>query len=210
MSQMGRRVGVGIPAGLIGLAMAAVSVVHADVKITLRNGRAIIADTCREQGALYHCQRENGQFDIPKTDIVKMQQGTFSSPSESAVKADEPGEGRDKTEAAQETKTALETKAAAGAAAGKAAAATQEQDKRIDTLEMQRALLAAERDKLMQDREKLHEEVKAAGMIRSREILDSLQKKIEEMDTRVKDFNVKVEQLNSQISALQAELKKKW
>jgi len=41
-----------------------------EVKVTLNNGREIIADSCRETGGRLVCEKMGGSFEIEKKDIL--------------------------------------------------------------------------------------------------------------------------------------------
>jgi len=86
---------------------------------------------------------------------------------------------------------------------------TPEQAERMAGIEKKRAEFEAEREKLVKEREQLREEVKAAGVIHSRDKSEDIQKKINSLDARINTFNDQVNKLNKEISSLSNEPRKK-
>src|SRR5512135_2762062 len=60
------------------------SVSYADIKVTLTNGREIIADSCEWEGGRLVCTKMGGTFDIEKQDVAgvkEIKSGGYEPPS---------------------------------------------------------------------------------------------------------------------------------
>lgn len=177
------------------------------VKITLKNGRSIIADSCRDVDGKLLCVVSGGSMQIDRRDIadtrdVKIERrALIDAPANDAVA----GEQKKEEDKPAEKIRIEGDKGPARTVGG----LTAEQTRRYDELEKTRAELATGREKLINDREELLQEVKDAGIIRSREKLDAIQQKIKALDQRIKGFNEQVNKLNEEIPTLSAEGQKK-
>ena len=179
-----------------------------EVKISLRNGREMMADSCRETKDRLICEKMGGTFEFDKAEIIKTENitierstSTLDSPPDTPVPVPE----REKPKAGGNGKT--DAKANADAKIG---GLTPEQAKRIAEIEKKRSEFTIEREKLMQERQQLHEEVKAAGVISSgSEKYGEIQKKISDLDARINTFNDQVNKLNEEMSVLSNEPRKK-
>ena len=179
-----------------------------EVKISLRNGREMMADSCRETKDRLICEKMGGTFEFDKAEIIKTENitierstSTLDSPPDTPVPVPE----REKPKAGGNGKT--DAKANADAKIG---GLTPEQAKRIAEIEKKRSEFTIEREKLMQERQQLHEEVKAAGVISSgSEKYGEIQKKISDLDARINTFNDQVNKLNEEMSGLSNEPRKK-
>jgi chromosome segregation ATPase len=185
--------------GLFVLPLTAMS----EVRVSLKNGRSMIADYCREAGARLVCDMEGGTVEFNRQDIesirdVKLQRRdvTASPPDEAAAEERKKDEEKPVENARTEGKNSR-TKTVGNL--------TAEQTRKYDELEKRRSELVADREKLITDREKLLQEVKDTGIIRSKEKLDAIQQKINALDHRIKDFNEQVNKLNEEISSLTSE-----
>ena len=179
----------------------------AEVKITLKNGRFVIVESCREAGGQLVCDMEGGTVELNRQDIesireVKIERRAVLNSLSDDAAANE--QNKDKEQPAEKVKSEGGT-----APAKTFGGLTAEQMKKYDELEKRRSDFAADREKLIKDREELEAEVKGAGIIRSREKLDSIQQKINALDERIRSFNEKVNKLNEEITALSAEGQKK-
>ena len=164
-----------------------------EVKITLRNGREIIAVRCTDSAGKLNCEKSDGTFRIDKKDVLNMKKITIErreAVEEEAPAAPSP-DGKKDEPSIEAGKTG--EKAAAKAPVG-------EQEKRLAELNAKRAAYEAEREALSKEREELREEVKAAGMIYNQERYLYFQQKLNDMDVRIKAFNEKVDKLNEEIA----------
>ena len=179
-----------------------------EVKISLRNGREMMADSCRETKDRLICEKMGGTFEFDKAEIIKTENITIersTSTLDSPPDTPAPVLEREQPKAGGNGKT--DAKANADAKIG---GLTPEQAKRIAEIEKKRSEFTIEREKLMQERQQLHEEVKAAGVIRSgSEKYGEIQKKISDLDARINTFNDQVNKLNEEMSVLSNEPRKK-
>ena len=179
-----------------------------EVKISLRNGREMMADSCRETKDRLICEKMGGTFEFDKAEIIKTENITIersTSTLDSPPDTPAPVLEREKPKAGENGRT--DAKANADAKIG---GLTPEQAKRIAEIEKKRSEFTIEREKLMQERQQLHEEVKAAGVIRSgSEKYGEIQKKISDLDARINTFNDQVNKLNEEMSVLSNEPRKK-
>lgn len=179
----------------------------AEVKITLKNGRSAIVESCREAGGKLICDMEGGTVELNRQDIESIRQVKIERRSISATPQDEAATGEQKKDAEKpDEKVKSEGENGPAKTVG---GLTAEQMNKYDELEKRRADYAADREKLIKDREELEAEVKSTGIIRSREKLDAIQQKINALDERIKVFNDKVNKLNEEITTLSAEGQKK-
>jgi len=172
-----------------------------EVKVTLKNGRVIIADSCAEAEGKLTCDKSDGTFKIDKKDILDMKTITIErrrpveEPVPVASSPDQKIEGPKGVETGKADEKAAE-RPPAGAPAG-------EQEKRLAEIRAKRLAYEADREILIKEREQLHEEVKTAGVISTTAKYQYFQQKINDLDVRIKAFNDKVNKLNEEISGLE-------
>lgn len=147
----------------------------------------------------------------PAKDLLSVQEKPESSMQASGLpdsrKADEP-------------KAAVEAQPAAGTAAetdkkdesGKTAAGTPaqpedgniikgltpDQIKRLDEINERKAVLKPERERLIREREQLHEDVRNSGVVRFQEQIDAIARRITDLEARINGFNEEVKKLNEE------------
>jgi len=178
-----------------------------EVKITLKNGREIIADKCTDSEGRLTCYKNDGTFRIEKKDVLDMKNITIERrlPVEEPAPADlSPEQKKEEPKDAETFKTG--EKAAAKPPEG---APVGEQEKRLAEIRAKRVAYEADRETLTKEREQLHEEVKAAGIIDNPGKYQYFQQKIHDLDVRIKAFNEKVNQLNEEIAVLENAPQKK-
>jgi hypothetical protein len=172
------------------------------VMITLKSGRVIIADACREFGSQLRCDLPNGAVEVERRDIesikeIKIMQRfaveaqPIASTAAGADKKDESG------------KTAAHANVPAQSGNGRLTSSlTPEQVKRLDQIVERKTILQPEREPLIKEREQLHEDVKNMGMIRKQSQYDDLKKRISDLETKINGFNDEVKRLNEEESRL--------
>jgi len=166
------------------------------VRITLKNGRSITADFCREVSGKYICMVSGGRMEIDRKEIasireVKLQGISSIDPSgdSSDAKADE-GKAADKISAGANS---------AEPGAGKMTRGlTPEQMKRLDEITAKKEIMKPERERLIKEREQLHEDVKNTGMIWSQSQFDGIKKRIADLETTIVNFNDDIKKLNEE------------
>lgn len=180
----------------------------AEVKVTLKNGREIIADSCREAKGKLICEKIGGSFELEKMDVLDFRRTTIryvEMPENSAAEPDSATEGQ--KEAA---------KAVDGAKNGAnpeegvlIRGANPDQEKRLDQIMQRKLELRSERGKLSGEREQLHQDVKEMGMIYKQEQFDGIKKRIADVEGKIGRFNEEVKGLNEEEEKIIGALKGK-
>lgn len=169
------------------------------MKITLKNGRSIIADSCRDVSGKLLCIVSGGSMQIDRQEIASITDVKLQSSS--SDRTAEPSDGK-----ADDRKTADNTLAGAKGAQpndGKLVRGlTADKIKRLDQITERKAVLQPEREKLIKEREQLHEDVKNMGMIRKQEQYDDLKKRIADLEARINSFNDEGKKLNEEEKAI--------
>jgi len=168
------------------------------VMITLKNGKVLIADACREFGSKLRCDMPNGVVEFERQNIestkeIKIVKRFAAEPQPTTGIAP----GTDKKD--ESGKTAVNAKMPAQRGNGRfSSSLTPEQIKRLHQITERKTILKPEREKLIKEREQLHEDVSRMGTIRSQEQYDSLKKKISDLETTITNFNTEVQKLNEE------------
>ena len=172
------------------------------VMITLKNGKVLIADACREFGSQLRCDMPNGEVAIEQQDIestkeIKIVKRFAAEPQPTTGIPP----GTDKKE--ESGKTAANAKAPTQPGNGRLSGSlTPEQIKRLDQIVERKAILQPERERLMKERQQLHEDVKDMGMIYKQEQFDGIKRRITDLDARINGFNDEVKRLNEEEQAI--------
>ena len=171
-----------------------------EVKLTLKNGRDIIADSCRDSKDRLVCEKLGGTFEIEKKDILESRDITITHEkiNESPVPEVPAGEGQKETD-----KSTAGTKDPAKPGEGVLIReANPEQEKRLDQIKQRKLELKAEREKLSKEREQLNQDAKTMGTIYKQEQFDEITKRNADIEARINRFNEEVEKLNSEESGI--------
>ena len=182
----------------------------AAVKVTLKNGRSFIADFCRGVNGKMVCDMQGGTTEIPRKDIAGIREVSVQ------IKSPEEEEAAPEPEAAAEEKKTSEgqgeeKKEVSGQPReGRfVTGLTLEQTKRLDVISARKAVLKPQREKLIREREQIHEDVKNAGVVRTQEQIDAIADRVIDLEGRINSFNKEIQQLNDEEDALIAESRKK-
>lgn len=178
-----------------------------EVKISLRNGREIMADSCRDSKDRIVCMKMGGTFEVEKKDILDLRSITVTHEkiSESPLPEPVPVEEGQK----EAGKSTAGTKDTAKPDEGVLIrGANPEQEKRLDQIKQRKLELKVEREKLSKDREQLNQDVKNMGMIYKQEQFDEITKRISDVEDRIKGFNEEVKKLNAEEAGIIEELNK--
>ena len=169
-----------------------------EVKITLKNGRTIIADYCREAGGKLLCDMSGGTFEFSRQEIESMKEVKIERRSVYTSEPDAAGnqEAEKKEEVGKQVSDIKEPVKTEEARLIKGL--SPEQARKIDQLNEKKAAMKAERERLIRDREQLSEDVKNAGVVRNREQIDEFKKRIADLEKRIADFNEAAKNLNSE------------
>ena len=168
------------------------------VMITLKNGKVLIADACREFGSQLRCDMPNGEVAIEQQDIestkeIKIVKRFAAEPQPTTGIS--PGTDKKDESGKTATNAKVPTQPGNGRLSG---SLTPEQIKRLDQIAERKTILQPERERLMKERQQLHEDVSRMGAIRSQEQYDSLKKKISDLETTITNFNDEVKKLNEE------------
>lgn len=175
----------------------------ADVKVTLTNGREIVADACEEEVGRFICTKMGGTFDIEKKDVANIREirsggyepppGEPASPppTEPGKKADDaPGENR-----AEKEKSPAEGQSGAM--------------KRLEDIAQRKRELSSERDKLVKERGQLEEDLKKAPDWMPTNKYEELTKRNDQLAEKIKLFNEEAVKLKEEEKQIVEGLKKK-
>lgn len=174
------------------------SVSTADTRISLKNGRTIIADSCRESDGKIVCEKMGGTFSFEKSEILNLKEITLkrSNLSDSQTLTAEPEASGEKKEA--EKKPAESKDGSKPAEGALIKGLSPEAAKQLDEIEIKKKEYQAERERLINERAQLHEDVKNMGMLRNQEQYDALKKRIADLEARINTFNETVKRLNEE------------
>ncbi len=165
-----------------------------EVRITLKNGRSITADFCRDAKSKLLCVVNGGRMEIDRREIASMRevkvQRISSMDSEPSDAVAEDGKPADKAAAGEKGQTPADGRMVRGF--------TPEQVKRLDEITERKQLMQPERERLIKEREQLHEDVKNAGVIRSQEQFDGIKKRISDLEATIINFNDEIKKLNEE------------
>ena len=178
------------------------SLTSAGVKVMLKNGREIIADSCQEEGDRLICFKMGGTFDIEKKDVESMKETSGGHDASTGEPADDqPTEQQKKAEDAQGAdRTGKENPPAAGQTGA---------DKRLADIMEKKKDLAAEREKLVKERQQLQEDLKKAPDWMPTKQYEELDKRNAEITEKVKRFNEEADRLNEEENRIVGSQKKK-
>jgi len=164
-----------------------------EVKISLRNGREIIADRCRDSNGKLICEKMGGSFEIEKKDVSNLKEIRVKR----QVISPEPGEGVSGEKQISDEKSA-------GEAAGEDKKAGFQ--KRLDEINQRKRELVSMREGLTQERERLNAEFLRQGDVLRPEVFDSFQKRFREIDAKINSFNQENRKLNEEERAILNEM----
>jgi hypothetical protein len=155
-----------------------------EVKVTLKNGRDIIADSCSYSRDKLICEKMGGTFEIEKKDIADRKEVTIkrqetpSSPEEGAP---------------SEKPASAEKNANQGSEGGRA-----DFKMRLEEINQTKKELIPVRESLAKERERLNAEAKAQGTVLSPDVAASYKKKFNEIDAKINSFNKEIKKLNEE------------
>jgi len=174
-----------------------------EVKITLKNGRDIIADSCSDSKDRLVCEKLGGTFEIEKKDILETRGITIEHGKMNESQVPEPatsGEGRKEAD-----KSTAGTKDSAKPGEGALInAASPEQEKRLGEITRRKLELKEEREKLSKERKQLRQDAKKMSTLYTypQEQADEINKRISDVEERINRFNEEVKKLNAEESSI--------
>ncbi len=165
-----------------------------EVRITLRNGRTIIADVCRESEGKLTCEKSDGTFRIDKKDILDMKKITIErAPSRQVPEEESVSPEKEADKSAPDLK-GPEKQSGEGLVKG----LKPEDEARLDQITRKKVEMKSERERLIKERDQFHEDMRNTGMITTQEQFDAIKKRIADLDTRISTFNEDVKKLNEE------------
>ncbi len=170
------------------------SLVFAGVKIELKNGRTIIADSCEDTGASLACSKMGGTFDIEKKDIEKIREVSGGSTDDEVAP-----DGTDATQETGQGKKEPDGRDNGDRTKGAPAGAGVTGDAgRLEEIKKRKLEMAPERERLLKERQELQEDMKKAPDWMPVNQYEELQKRNAELDEKIKKFNEEVGGLDRQ------------
>ena len=135
-----------------------------EVKITLKNGRDIIADSCSDSKDRLVCEKMGGTFEIDQKDILNIKGITIE-------RSEQVPEEKKEQEAAAGGKVPVEPEADLKGTEKQPQGNVikdigPEDVKRLDQITQRKLVLQQEREKLIKERQQLHDDVKNMEVIR--------------------------------------------
>ncbi len=169
-----------------------------EVKIYLKNGRDIIADSCRDSNGKLICEKIGGEFEIEQQDILDVKGITIERSATQQVPEEKTGQ-----EAASGQKESVKPEADLKAPEKKpdgdlVKGLKPEEAERLAQINQKKIEYQAERQRLIDERQQLHEDVKKTGMIRTQQQYDAIKNRVSELETRINTFNEDVRKLNEE------------
>ena len=170
-----------------------------EVKVSLKNGRDIIADSCSDSKDRLVCEKLGGTFEIEKKDILDTRGITIEHEKRDERPVPDPvplGEGRKEAD-----KSTAGTKDSAKPGEGAPIRGeSPEQEKRLDEITRRKLELKEEREKLSKEREQLRQDAKKMGTLYTypQEQADAINKRISDVEERINRFNEEVKKLNEE------------
>ena len=181
------------------------SLTFAGVKIELKNGRTITADSCEDAGGVFMCSRMGGTFDIEKKDIVKISEKTGGSEDYDAVP-----DGADTLQQAdQEKKDGGKKDDGDQMKEAPTGGGAPNVDSRAADRRRRRAELSAEYEALMKEREQLQEDLKKAPDWLPVNRYQDLQRRNAELNVKIRKYTEEVDRLNREEKNIVDENKEK-
>ena len=169
-----------------------------EVKISLKNGRDIIAESCRDTKDKLICEKMGGTFEIEKQEVLDIKGITIehnvSEEVPEAKTGQEPEAGKKEA-----VKSEADLKGSEKQPGGELVKGLKpEEIERLGQINQKKIEYQAERQRLIDERQQLHEDVKNTGMITTQQQFDALKKRISDLEARINAFNEDVNKLNAE------------
>lgn len=172
--------------------------VMSEVKISLKNGRDIIVDSCKDSNGKLVCEKMGGSFEIEKKDVLETKGITIERSPSKQVPENKTGQEAE-SGGREPVKSESDLKGAEKQLGGTLIKGLNPEDeKRLDQITRKKFEYQAERQLLITERERLHEDIKNTGLIKNQEQFDAIKKRIADLETRINMFNEDVRKLNEE------------
>ena len=165
-----------------------------EVKIFLKNGMDIIADSCRDTKGKLICEKLGGTFEIDQKDILDVKGITIERAPAKEVPEEKTGKESEAAVKPEAEPTSKEKQPPGGQIKG----LSPEDEKRLNQINQKKTEYQAERQRLIDERQQLHEDIKNTGMIKTQQQFDAIKKRISDLETRINSFNEDVRNLNAE------------
>ena len=169
------------------------SLSFSEVKISLKNGREIIADGCSDTNGKLICEKMGGSFEIEKKDVINLKEITVTKQVTSPESEEDVAGKKQISDETSAGESAVEDRKVG-------------YQKRLDEINRRKSELVSVRENLSQEREKLNAEFRRQGDVLSKEVFDSFQKRFNEIDAKINSFNQENSRLNEEAQAIQKEM----
>jgi len=176
-----------IPLGIVCLIVWP-TVSSAGTEIVLKNGRTIMADSCRKSKGKLVCEKNGGSFELDQRDIADVRETArkiYDAPPEPADAVSDDKHDEDEKHSGGEEKASLA-----------------EQQMRLEAITKRKEALIAERGHLIHQREVLQNEYNSQRDLLKPEVLESYQQRFGELDAKIARFNEEVRALNKEEQGL--------
>lgn len=183
---------------ILALALVFPRAALSEVRIYLNNGRDIVADGCSDSEGKLVCEKEGGTFEVDKKDVLKVEGITIKrAPSPQA--SEEKAGGKVESGEKEPAKPQADMKAAEKKPEGEPIKGLKpEEEERLDQINRKKQEMKDERESLIKEQDKLHEDIKVTGMVKTQAQLDAIKNRIKDLETRINAFNGEVKKLNEE------------
>jgi len=176
-----------------------------EIKITLKNGRSIIADDCRQINGKYLCDMAGGTVEFDRQEIESMKEVKIEKRVVIDRQPEAPTEGETGKKDQEKDASPIQTPAG-DERVGRGL--SHEQALRLDQINEKKTAMRTERDRLIKERDQLHQDVKDAGVVRNQEQFDAIKNRISELEKKINSFNDEVNKLNNEEAGILESSKK--
>jgi hypothetical protein len=167
------------------------SLSSAGVKVLLKNGREIIADSCEGEGERLVCVKMGGTFVIEKDEIEQMKETGGGNDAFSGGPADDRQPEQEKEP--EDVRGAEGTDKENPSVSGQTGA-----EKRLAEIMQKKKDLYAEREKLVKERQQFQEDLKKAPDWMPTKRYEELEKRNTEISEKIKRFNEEAARLKEE------------
>ncbi len=178
------------------------SLSSAEVKVILKNGRVIVADSCRNVKYNLICEKLGGTVEFSREDVLDVKEMTLQRDSVRVSSAQESTLG---TEEQKETvKSANSSGNGAKPKEGVFKGADSEREKRLEQITQRKTELKVEREALLREREDLRQEMtnSSYSLRHNRVKFNALRQKSADLESRVEKFGSELKALNEEEAGL--------
>ena len=165
-----------------------------EVKITLKNGRVIIADSCTDSEGKLTCDKSDGTFRIDKNDVTDMKKITIERAPFRQVPEEESASGEKEAGKPEPDVKGAEKQSGGVLIKG----LKPEDEERLGQINRKKLEMKDGRERLIKERDQFHEDIKNTGIITTQEQFDAIKKRIADLETRINTFNDEAKKLNEE------------